>query len=454
MGSNGQLQSLTNSPLVQLFSEEASMADLIYSQAPSMIPISKQKYELNFPSTAGLNKSINLNLLRVGICYGLTLKLRFRVADTTKVGCFGGALNAIREVSINTHNKKIFRMTGNYIQQRVGRMSDTKKQVFKELVQYDGIMPNVYVDDETAATYGNLSNQSVFSDGTDPKFATCYLWLPFACFDNPMTYLDTQFLENLVLNIQFNPANKIIEGDSGECTLDTSNCKLIVNYYDMNQNTYKAYQKANFNVANNQNLNMVLEDVYEEKSVVSGAIGASATSMVKLTCDLNCRNLIKSIYLRVILNENGAVAAGAVKQHGLEGTPIDKVLLHLNGREFIRFDASELRLLNTMSKEGIRKGQAHWTAVGLGHLNYSADTPAARATQENFYELNFSLDQAHAFSSALSAKNSGNPMIEVWCPAQSASGTAYTAKLYVHCNYYSVISISQVNGSIAVSQNL
>ena len=71
---------------------------------------------------------------------------------------------------------------------------------------------------------------------------------------------------------------------------------------------------------------------------------------------------------------------------------------------------------------------------------------------DNFYELQFSIDQTHAFSSALSAKNSGNPYVEVKIPA--IDGTSATYQLHCHCNYYSVISISQVNGSIAVSQNL
>ncbi|MAB40041.1 MAG: hypothetical protein CL525_13240 [Aequorivita sp.] len=436
---NSQLRSLENSPSFQIFQQNSSMSPLIYDLDDSLIPMSRNKYELSFSSSAALGGSASFDLLRVGLLNAIILKLRFTGFATSSVGHFGGGYNVIKEVSILSHNKKLLRMNRNNIQQKIGKMPYHVRRQIESSAMMMGVVPNDH-DDSTAATQGTRAATPGYFNTNSRTDATTYLYIPFSIFDDLRTACswNMEFLENLTLQIDFEEGAALATG--GTPVLDTSNSKVIVSYYDLRNSDMKKFEQANYKVDDN-NLSLVLKDYYTETSPAAVALDGDSATLANRTTTfsvpIQCRSLITSIYVRVQNTDD---------QNGLEGVRVEEISLNLDGKEFVKYKAEELQLLTAVVG-----------GVSVGN-NYAQRLSSTTGTQEivdgheNYYELKFNVNQSNAFSSALSARSVGQPELKVKIFANTNDSKNY--KCFVECEHISLLSISSTDGKIQKSQNL
>ena len=436
---NSQLRSLENSPSFQIFQQNASMSPLIYDLDDSLIPMSRNKYELSFSSSTSLGGSASFDLLRVGLLNAVILKLRFTGFDATSVGHFGGGYNVIKEISILSHNKKLLRMNRNNIQQKIGQMPYHVRKQIESSSMMSGCVPND-VDDSKDTSEGTLAQVVGYFDTNSNKESTTYLYIPFSVFDDLRTACswNMEFLENLTLQVDFEEKEALATNNSS-IALDTTNSKVIVSYYDLRNSDMKKFEQANYKVDDN-NLSLVLRDYYTETSpavaTLDGDDGALANRTHTFSIPIQCRSLITSIYVRV---QNTST------QNGLEGVKVEEISLNLDGKEFIKYKAEELQLL-TAVVGGVSVGN------NLAQRLVQSGSEDVVDPHENYYELKFNVNQSNAFSSALSARSVGQPELKVKIYGSTRNSNTY--KCFVECEHISLLSISSTDGKIQKSQNL
>ena len=443
--SDSLLNSTLNSPSYQIFQEQSTMSPFLYSAPESLIGASKNKYSLSFPSTADMNKQVRFDLLRVGLVYCIIAKIRIKVVNasgSTVTGAMGGAVNLIKSADLTTHNRKILTITKDSINNWINKLPQAQRDVIINSVQFDGILPNKYDDDSSSTTFGQTVDATTLTTG-NTHYITTYVYLPFPCFHHLATCLDTTFLEDMAVQIQIGADSDLLEAATGTATvtIDTTNSQLDVYYINVSNDNYKAYQRGQFSLEAGRNLNILLQDVYEEKSKQTGTLDHdTTTASEEIDLPINCRNLIKEIVIRATPDTSG---------YGLEGVEVMDIAIHLNGKEYIKWTSQELLLLNCISKS---------TAVNLGATNQVGshwNAANSNAGMDNIiYTLPFTLNDSMAFSGALSARNCGNPFVRVRVREVTDGDSNQTYTVRMHCEFYSIISISQTDGRILKSQNI
>jgi len=459
--SNAQLQSLVNSPSYNIFMENSTMSPMIYTLDKSVVPLSRNKYELSFSSSTKFGSSVSFDLLRVGILDSIVLKLRatgFSADKTT----YGGWINALKSVHISSHNKRLLSLTPDNILQRIARMPKAVRDQIESSCQLAGVRPNDYNDDindhnkygrvglstatDADATYGIFGAKS-------RKESTGYVYLPFSIFDDLRTKcsFDMEFVENLQLDIEFADKMQLIEPAVGTATLtanpvlDTVNSKVIVSYLDMMSSDLKKFENENFKIEG-ADLNLVCQDYYKEavpatlkikgSSTNAEAVGTADGRVAKFKIPISCRNLITAVMIRVQNKKT---------QSGLEGVKVLKIALNLDGKEFLSVDGEELNLISSVAGGvSVPNVASNFTAHG---------NQSGHDIRENFYEIKFSQAQSNAFSGGLSARSTASPNLVITVPA-TRIGTADDYECIVNCEIISLLSISQLDGKISKSQNL
>lgn len=437
---NSQLRSLENSPSFQIFQQNASMSPLIYDLDDSLIPMSRNKYELSFSSSTALGGSASFDLLRVGLLNAVILKLRFTGFDATSVGHFGGGYNVIKEISILSHNKKLLRMTKNNIQHKIAQMPYHVRKQVESSAMMSGCLPNDVNDAKGDALEGTLKDTIGYFGANSNKESTTYLYIPFSIFDDLRTSSswNMEFLENLTLQVDFEDKTALATNNT-TIALDTANSKVIVSYYDLRNSDMKKFEQANYKVDDN-NLSLVLKDYYSETSPAVASLDGDSNVLSNrihtFSVPIQCRSLITSIYVRV---QNTST------QNGLEGVKVQEISLNLDGKEFVKYNAEELQLLTSVVG-GVSVGN------NLAQRLVQSGADDVVDKHENFYELKFNVNQSNAFSSALSARSVGQPELKVKVFASTTDPCDY--KCFVECEHISLLSISSTDGKIQKSQNL
>lgn len=447
---NSALKSLENSPSYNIFQENANFGNMIYSLDDSLVSLSKNKYELSFPSTTTLGSAVNFDLLRVGILQGIILKLRLTgfTASSTEgsesIGAVGGFVNCIDEIKISSHHKTLLTLNASNIQHRYAKLPSGVRAQVETACQYTGIIPNDHDDDPNSASYGTIGGAiGYFGHANSRTEATGYVYIPFSIFSDlrNMASWNMEFLENLQLNVKLATGTNIVE-QAAAPALDATNSKVIVSYYDMRPEDMKKFEQENYKIENG-NLNLVLKDYYNESkpsTVTINGTGNTKEERVKtFNVPIQCRNLITSIYVRV---------RNDTKQYGLEGVRVRSIGLYLDGREFVKYEGDELNLISgvdggvTIAKNSRRSA----SESGL------SSAPSAFDEDEHFYELKFNQNESNAFSGAISARSTANPKLLVEVMASNNAAETYSCT--VCCEHISLLSISQLDGRVNVSQNL
>lgn len=454
---NSALRSLELSPSFQLLQESgSSMSNMIYTLDDSIVPLAKQKYELNLPTSCNFGSNVSLDLLRVGILSGITLKLHMNGFNASSVGAVGGGYNAIKQISLCSHNKKIITLDKSSIQWRLSKLDERIRDQVYSSAQYFGVVPNqIGVDETNDSEYGKrVSTGTTFSATEDSvaNTSTQYLYIPFCIFEDglrTMASFNMEYIENLTLNIEFDVASEMVD-TGGSPSLKASQCKVIVHYFDMTNDDKRKFEEMNYKVKNEDgdgavdgNLSMVLKDYYVEPAVPSLKVQHNATAKLATSNvagkvgvfqqNLTCRNVITSIYIRV---------QNADSQKGLEGIDsIESVELQLDGKSYVKFDREELMLRS---------------AVNMGVSVPDQGVAVSRnASDDNYLELKFDMNKSNAFSGAISARNTGSPKLIVRCLANNTSASGDNGyKLHVVCEHISMITIQEIDGRIQKSQNL
>ena len=449
--SSSALKSLIHSPSFQIFMKDSSMSPLLYSLDDSLVPLSRNKYELAFSSSLNLGGSASFDLMRVGLMAGVTIKLRLKGIHKNSATSphIGGFYNLIKNIKISSHNKTLIQLNKNNIQQRLARMPENVKKQIYSSSQFSGVLPNSHDDDKTSTTYGTRATTQGYWDTNSRGEATGYVYIPFPIFDDLRSScaFNMEFLENLSLQIDLDEASAVLElavtdPVTPAPTLDTQNSKLIIHYYDMRTDDLKKFENANYKV-DDSNLSLVLRSYYPETSPavqsINGA-GANSSDRVKtFSVPIQCRNLITAIYIRC-RNETA--------QKGLEGCQVKSIALHLDGKEFVKYDAEELQLVSGTSGGVCVSNTALMTS---SYVNNASNTNAFE-NNENFYEIRFDVTKSNAFGGAISARSVGQPELKI--EVMGTTGSANDYKVFVECEHISILSISPVDGKITMSQNL
>lgn len=454
---NSALRSLELSPSFQLLQESgSSMSNMIYTLDDSTVPLAKQKYELNLPSSTAFGSNVSLDLLRVGLLSGITLKLHLHKFAANSVGAVGGGYNAIKQISLCSHNKKIITLDKSSIQWRLSKLEEKLRDQVYSSSQYFGVVPNlVGMDDSVAAEYGKrIADTTTFSSTEDAvdNTSTVFLYIPFCIFEDglrTMASFNMEYIENLTLNVEFDVASEMVDSGSSP-SLKASQSKVIVHYFDMTNDDKRKFEEMNYQVKNddgdgaiNGNLSIVLKDYYVEPAVPNLLIKHNAGENTLATSsvagrigvfqqNLTCRNVITSIYVRV---------QNLDSQSGLEGVDsIESIELQLDGKSYVKYDREELMLRSSVNH-----------GISVPDQGMAA---GRNASKDNYLELKFDMNKSNAFSGAISARNTGSPKLIVRCLASNTSTPDNGYKLHVVCEHISMITIQEIDGRIQKSQNL
>ena len=392
--------------------------------------------------------------------------------------------NIISSVRIMSNSRTIYELTSAEIQYLIYTDKDTgrregRKKAMKNMIQdqFTGAEANtaggVTVPlkwdalDGVADTPGVAGHDYLASDSEEVKCHDVYCPLPFSCFQDKKSNIDTSFVEKLVIEIKTNESWYAVSGGTGTnmplVTAFTINKAEVCNeFLVIEQDAKKAIQSKNYSLGGSPLA--VLGSDFKNKSVQVTA--DSGTTKTTASLNLFFTELCHGILFEVqpvrtaalvgaITNQFIGVAESATLNKGLQ--PFTRALASSGqtkpGR-FIHANKITIRcggkLIFSGSHDEIRNlnGSSPMCLNINGDLETAHEEDVVYASCYNLYYVNFANSHlTTAIKGALALRNLNSIVCEVEFP--SVAGTKYNVT--AHLRHYVARSIDGASGSISAA---
>jgi len=398
------LQSVKISPLTRALTKgNATLDKFIYSMGKSSIPLSKNKYRLQFPDTTDYNRKLRFKLHRIGIVDSLILKVQIDIAnqDTNSAGQVvpskGGALNLFKSFAITDGKQSLCKIDKEYILYWLSKQPYKKQKVYAEGYKLAGVFPELWNavggnQDEHARSLRGLNTNS-------SQVGTCcaHIYIPFPSCDSIGSYLDLSLLDQLYLEVETGAPTDMERDNSGigsgysHYSINQPESYLQVHYLNMDGEHYKSYQEKQYK----DNLNFVLQDqwILDDKNAI---IPYNNIVSQKVQIDIPCNKLIKQILIRVM---SGNEIHDGLRADGCAGIfNIKSLQIHMNGSLWQDWDGYELMLRRAKDEEfapfidKYQKDPARRSLHDFGNLATVDGTANVKIANSNAVSVNDLLD--------------------------------------------------------------
>lgn len=331
---------------------------------------------------------------------GILQKQHLKIAITTSAQA-GRSENAIfhyiNNISLSNNNRELERMTGLDILKYMSKLDSNTKLCF-----------------ESAARVANEVEQAT---------CTYYVMLPWSFSESMEKYLDTNFLDQLRVNVTFNAFSTV----SGS-TFSSATCELNSTYLVMEEEAYETYRKNNFK---GDNLEMLWKNSFQENTVNHS--GSETTTTFNLASD----NVITNSTLYNTYEPTPTNQFGQVVNSFSAG--VSAIELRGNGKELWKQDMAALLLNNPRALNvAANSGTDAVTFDGLINIDWTQhakDMPA---------------DVVDKYTGGISLKNLSQPQIIVTHAASSGSNSRF----HLNHEYLNFISIEPASGRAEISSAL
>ncbi len=390
--------------------------------------------------------------------------------------------NIISSARIMSNSRTIYELTSAEIQYLIYTDKDAgrregRKKAMKNMIQdqFTGAVANtpggVTVPlkwdalDGVVDVAGTAGHNYMASDSEVLQCHDVYCPLPFSCFQDKKSNIDTSFTEKLVLEIKTNEAWYAVAGGTGTnnvlVTAFTINKAEVCNeFLVMEQDAKKAIQAKNYSLGGSPLA--ILGSDFKNKSVqVTGDDGKTTASLNLFFTEL-CHGILFEVQpvrtealMGAITNQFVGVAETATTNKGLQ--PFTRALASSGqtkpGR-FIHANKITIRAGGKLIYEGSHDEIRNLNGSSPMCLNVNGDVETAHeedvvyASPYNLYYVNFANSHmTTAIKGALALRNLNSIVCEVEFP--SVSGTKYNVT--AHLRHYVARSIDGGSGSISAA---
>ena len=393
--------------------------------------------------------------------------------------------NIISSARIMSNSRTIYELTSAEIQYLVYTDKDVarregRKKAMKNMIQdhYRGVAANteggvsvpLKMDALKAVVdvAGVAGNDYLATNAHVLRCHDVYCPLPFSCFQDKKSNIDTSFTEKLVLEIKTNEAWYAVAGGTGTnnvlATAFTINKAEVCNeFLVMEQDAKKAIQAKNYSLGGSPLA--ILGSDFKNKSVQVTADSAKTTASLNLFFTELSHGILFEIQpqrtealMGAITNQFvGAAPADATAAVGRALQPFTRALASSGqtkpGR-FIHANKITIRAGGKLIYEGSHDEIRNLNGSSPMCLNVNGDIETAHeedavyASPYNLYYVNFANSHmTTAIKGALALRNLNSIVCEVEFP--SVSGTKYNVT--AHLRHYVARSIDGGSGSISAA---
>ena len=390
--------------------------------------------------------------------------------------------NIISSARIMSNSRTIYELTSAEIQYLIYTDKDAgrregRKKAMKNMIQdqFTGAAANVPGGvtvplkwdalDGVADTPGVAGHDYLASDSEQVKCHDVYCPLPFSCFQDKKSNIDTSFTEKLVLEIKTNETWYAVAGGVGTnnplVTAFTINKAEVCNeFLVIEQDAKKAIQAKNYSLGGSPLA--ILGSDFKNKSVQVTADSAKTKASLNLFFTELAAGILFEIQpvrtealMAAITNQFIGVAESATLNKGLQ--PFTRALASSGqtkpGR-FIHANKITIRAGGKLIYEGSHDEIRNLNGSSPMCLNVNGDVETAHeedvvyASCYNLYYVNFANSHmTTAIKGALALRNLNSIVCEVEFP--SVSGTKYNVT--AHLRHYVARSIDGGSGSISAA---
>ena len=388
--------------------------------------------------------------------------------------------NIITSARIMSNSRTIYELTSAEIQYLIYTDKDAgrregRKKAMKNMIQDQftgavaGTPGGVTVPlkwnalDGIADVAGTAGHDYLASDSEVLKCHDVYCPLPFSCFQDLKSNIDTSFTEKLVLEIRTNEAYLAVVGGTGGnkilATAFTINKAEVCNeFLVIEQDAKKAIQSKNYSLGGSPLA--ILGSDFKNKSVqVTGEAGKTTASLNLFFTEL-CHGILfevqpvrTSVGLSLITDQFVGVAESATTNKALQ--PFTRALAdgQTKGGRFIHCNKITIKAGGKLIYEGSHDEIRNLNGSSPMCLNVNGDVETAHeedvayASPYNLYYVNFANSHmTTAIKGALALRNLNSIVCEIEFPS-----IAIKYNVTAHLRHYVARSIDGASGAISAA---
>jgi hypothetical protein len=385
--SNPFLLSNKNSALISIV--DASANKSVYAYKTAALPTIAHERVSVSPNggNEGLDQTITFDVPAYGLLSRIIFKFSVTVADgsSSSVNHVPGiiGLDLIDYIEISSQNRVISRQTRDMLMSKLAELTNAEQSNLVTAMQQI-----------VAASNGTF---------------TCYVpWMGMISgLDSSLSNVyDTSFTERLQVRVKVGAGGLLSDG-----AVSWGGSSCLFTFSTMKEEDMRALHMANYSAAP---LVMLNSTAFTENTT---SIAAAATTG---TTDISCNGVVRRMLIRVNRSDESS-------SKNLE---IATIVLNGSGRELIRFDGEELRL--------------------LGNGNWHHQPAEVSGVYENVYVIDFTVGKRlPGYSGGASFREIAAPSVQVTLASAVPSGK--TAVLHVVHEQLELLSILGSNGRIQQS---
>mgnify|MGYP000005747576 CR=1 FL=1 len=390
--------------------------------------------------------------------------------------------NIITSARIMSNSRTIYELTSAEIQYLIYTDKDAgrregRKKAMKNMMQdqFTGAVANtpggVTVPlkwdalDGVVDVAGTAGHNYLASDAQVLQCHDVYCPLPFSCFQDMKSNIDTSFTEKLVLEIKTNEAHLAVSGGTGANNVLVSaftinKAEVCNEFLVIEQDAKKAIQSKNYSLGGSPLA--ILGSDFKNKSVQVTADSVKTTASLNLFFTELCHGILFEVQpvrtlatLGAITGQFVGVAEAATLNKGLQ--PFTRALAstgQTKGGRFIHCNKITIKAGGKLIYEGSHDEIRNLNGSSPMCLNVNGDVETAHeedvvyASCYNLYYVNFANSHmTTAIKGALALRNLNSIVCEVEYP--SVSGIKYNVT--AHLRHYVARSIDGASGAISAA---
>jgi hypothetical protein len=396
---NVELASQIQSPLLQSLQASLVSKPFNYSLQQNFPLLSKETFSvspqtISGTTTSGLNTTLQFQVPRYGLLYGMCLKCNIGVSagagTLTRLSTLGSRL--FSNVSLRSNSKIIQDNSASYI---LSRMLESPQEMYNAYENMTTGVPTVAASVATSVVY-------------TPLF--------FFFGEKTGSYFDTGFAEPLEVIATVNSLQGIWGDVASTPTIGFNSITLECYYIQMESSVLNSLRASQFPVGSS--LNMLVNDCYNESPAASTYASGSTLSM-SLECKV--KNVASATYVYARNKTTNLFM------------PINSLVMTANGQTIVNSDR------RTQIFENTKLGQHIFNVPGS-------------STGSSAYFLYYGLDVDKTYMSGAQAFQSlNNPTITAIVDTSAGATAADVIELYAVHDIASLIAVDSSSGSVVKS---
>jgi len=398
MSSNAYLLSNSQSPALNALQVKSdAFSEFSYKMMRSLgANIAKQRREIKFTPVIGGTSSIDL--LKYGLVYNVYLKVVMTDTSAAPDHAFplGGVPHLLRSVVLSSHSRVLERLD--------------RAQIINHILE------------KANSENASILSYTGFNAVTAAAEHTFYIPLPFSFFSGMSKVKDANHLQNLNIAVQFANAAELLaikSAGADPTKLNFGECALVQNYYEMDQASTNKLFEMTYSKAGSAPTNQLYTQSYAEPLFTKAAVASG--DVVTVAIPINTKNVVVRSFISV----------RCIGKKESELSPINKVVLNLNGVEYYSAETAAMNFERIMTSD-------HYHRIQTG-----ATTAAFYNMQDFDYRL-IDVPACDKFSGGLSIKNTSNAEYLVTFTANHASDI----QIRVVHEVLNIVQISKADGSM------